>query len=232
MRSGELIALANRQRCVGDNLCTYCGSPAAGAYDLPDSFTQQSTLLHPNSSYRCVGCEWSQRETGTATYPDGTTKEWARSFARYHNWFLEENKAVPFTYAHREWLQNKLLDPPTGPWICSLTTGGQRHFLYMAKSGTRDHPIANLDGLAIPYTVDTLRDRRRLTVSLAACVGAVGLADSPGPSLWCAAVGLWGEAAEPMLAEWSRVWCEPLSRLAVYLTPKKEDALHECRLDS
>jgi hypothetical protein len=102
----------------------------------------------------------------------------------------------------------------------------------MARVGTREHPQVNLDGLAIPYTVDSLRLRRQLTVRLAACVGAVGLEGPPGTSLWCPTVERWGDLAEPMLEEWSRVWCEPLSRLAVYLTPKKEDSSNECNLVS
>lgn len=141
---------------------------------------------------------------------------------RGHSWLLTESESVPIRYQDKAYLLDRLLQPPRSNWLACITTGGQRHFLYQAVVNT-----VSLDGEPIYYTPAALRFRLDTTLFLSACVGAVNLDQEPGPSLWGPAFELFGERAEKILIHWAKVWAQPLSRLAIYFTPKKEDALRE-----
>jgi hypothetical protein len=222
MRTGELIAQAFRQTCSGEHQCVFCGAPASLPYQLKSSFTARSSLVRPGSQFCCVGCEISMRESGTVTYLDGVVKPWNISMMRGHSWWLEPSRAVPLRWQDKAWLYGQLLNPPAGPWLACISPGGQKHQLFCSQIGS-----VSLDGEIVDYSPSQLRSRRSLCVYLGACVGAVGLENEPGPSLWGAVTERYGDSAETALLEWLKVWGEPLSRLAVYFTPKKEDCISE-----
>jgi hypothetical protein len=202
-----------------------CGAPASEPYALLDTFTARDTLAVPGSAYRCAGCAVAMEEAGKAVYPDGTAKEWTKAFRRCHSWTITDRAAVPYTGAHAAALRAFVLDPPAPPWAaCVVGPTNGRQMLYLTPLNLDPHWCAVLvGGERVRYTRASLRERFRLTVALAAAGGLPSLDSVPAAHLASAAVRLYGARAEGMLVEWQAVREQPLSRLAVWLTPKKEE---------
>ena len=164
-------------------------------------------------------------ESGVAEYPDGTEKTWTKAFRRCHSWTVTANGATPYTGAHAASLRRFLLSPPAPPWAaCLVAPTNGRQLLYLTPLNI--DPVAwsvLVEGERVAYTRDSLRRRLGLTLGLASCGGLPSLDGPPKVALASAVILAHGERGESWLAEWSRVHSEPLSRLAIYLTPKRED---------
>jgi len=227
MRSApELLACAQGIDCRGDEPCIYCGAPADVPHAIPGSFTARDTLSSPGSSSICRGCVIATEEQGTASYPDGSTKAWSRAFRRCHSWTMTKSASVPYFPGHVPHLRRFLLAPPPPPWAaCIVGPTNGRQLIYLTPvTRSPGYGSVMLEGERVDYRQDDFAPRLRMALRLASVGGKPALSEPPSVSLASAALSL--PDGERLMLEWQRVHSEPLSRLAVFLTPKKDDCPH------
>lgn len=227
----SLLAVASGRPCSGPHRCVFCAAPASEPYTLPDSFTTRDTLRCPGSGYICSGCVLALEEVGTATYHDGERYEWTKAYRRMcsHVITADPRRVVMATKAHGDYLRGVCLSPPDPPFAVSLAVSGQKHVLYRGVvCWSRSDAAVTLEGERVDYRPDELADRLALCGRLCAATGKPALDETPGVSLWIRVCERYGAAAgESMCEEWDRVRQEPISRLASFLTPRKDVCDHE-----
>lgn len=231
----QLFALANGiQLRPGPHRCWHCGAACDDTHRSADwvkgNCTTHQYAAAPSSGYVCGGCVATLNERARITvYGDGVRE---RQKVRNYSWLVSRTICVAYTKAHVEALQAvALAPPPVTPYALALSTSGQRHLLYLARPVTDpSRPHAQLDDEEIPYTPTTLRARLSLTETVCAATGRLALTERPSFAIYRGLHALLPDGAGVAMAdEWSRVWSDPLSRLAAWLTPRKEICLE--RLD-
>ena len=222
MRLPELVGLAHGVACAGPHPCCFCGAAAARPYALPDSFTARDTLARPGSPWLCGGCAVCLQEAGVARYPDGTIYPFTKAFRRMLTHVVTAGSCVVATKAHTAWLRGVCLDPPDPPFGISVAVSGQKHVLYRGVvCHSREAVSLTLEGERIDYRPAELRGRLELAGRVCAATGKPALAETPGVAVWQRVCDRYA-AGEAICGQWCRVWREPLSRLAAFLSPPKE----------
>lgn len=224
MTACELLAIANGIKCEGEHKCVFCGAKAYREHALSETFTSHDTLVRPSSKHICEGCVIALQEAGTGTRPDGQEYTVNKSFRRMHTHIITEKQVVIATKEHIEFIRNTCLNPPEPPFVISIAISGQKHILYRgAVNRIREHVQVTLEGEKIEYHINNLKTRLELTSRLVAATGKPALASGMSVSMWFAVCDRYGRDNGGIYCkEWEKVQYEPLSRLAAFLTPKKE----------
>jgi len=228
----------------GPARCFYCGGPCAEAnrtdghrvVTLPDgrtkkvphvksTFTDWAAVAAPQSDWVCDGCLVAMREDAR----DVPGREGRPQKMRNYTWLITETRAAALTKADRPAIRSACLDPPTPPFALCLAETGQKQVLYRTPvNAARDPVAAQLDELRVTYRTAELGERIRLAATLAPHVGVSRLG-SPvaGAGMLRLADSLGDHRAAELLEQWEHVRGEPLSRLALFLTPASGDLDHE-----
>ena len=126
-------------------------------------------------------------------------------------------------------LRNAVLSPPAPPFAIVLTIGGRTHQLYrgiVCHDAAR--PTLTLEMERITYTPAELAERIDLCKQIIAATGKPRLADPPSASLVCSLQQHYAPGSEiRLISAWEPIWNSPLTRLALFLSPIKE----ECELE-
>lgn len=225
MTPGGLMALAHGTRCDGPHPCAFCGASADTPFAVPDTFTARDSLAAPHSPFVCRGCVIGREEVGEAAYPDGTRKAWGKAYRRTHSWLVTPAGAVPHFVAHLPALRRALLAPPQPPWAAVLVgpTNGVHHLYRAPVNLDPVHATVLVHGERANFTPSALRGRLRLACRIAALAGRPALDGEPSPALFAACLDADPAFGEAVAVEWPRVRTEPLTRLALFFAPKKED---------
>ena len=225
MTATQLYALRlGLQESGSSERCFYCGgrcgheTPAADF--VPPSFTALDATT--GSGYVCRGCVTTQDERATITLLDGETRDGQR--IRCYSWVVTDVVRAA-TKAHRAALLELCLSPPAPPYVMCFSDSGQRHLLYKARvCRSTEIAIASLEGDVIHYRPVDLRVRLTLCRRLARVVGKMPLLDGPldVPTALriCEAIGDYAP-----IENWNVIAEQPLSRLAAWLCPPKEECL-------
>jgi CRISPR type IV-associated protein Csf1 len=227
----HLFAAAHGIVCAGDLRCFFCGAPCDGSrpssqYVL-DSFTGRNGVPCPGSPAVCEGCVLCLREDAVVPYHDGEHRHVTKAATRMHSWVITEGRAVAATKAHMAWLRSVCLAPPPPPYAIVLTDSGQKHLLYRGVvCRSVDVASVTLEELRIDYRPHELVDRLELCKRLVAATGKPALAEPPAIRM-LQSVTEYHPDGEVFADTWRAVWCEPLSRLAAWLSPAKEEAQRE-----
>jgi len=199
-----------------------CGEDVAAKDFVKSSFTGLDTVTL--SSWVCLGCVASQGEKDQVILPDGEIREGQK--IRGYSWVITAKGRTSCTKAHRDWIMHQCLSPPETPFVICLTDSGQKHLLYRAVvCWSRDVITATLEGERIDYTPDALVERLALCKQIAAATGKPALKEALSPQSQMRIVE--HHDSEKPLALWLEVQTEPLSRLAAWLCPAKEECLNE-----
>jgi CRISPR type IV-associated protein Csf1 len=207
----------------GAERCYFCG----GACDtsnsvrdfVPDTFTARNAVAVPGSGFACDGCVWTQRIAETLTV-EGEMREHQKPWN--YSWIVTANSARALTKAHIPILRDACLNPPEPPFAIALASSGQRHILYLTPvNESRGSYVIGFEGERIPVSPASLSARIDLTSRLSAAIGKPRLPEPPAFSVYRDSMARYRDG-EAMADEWSRVWSEPLSRLAVFLTDRKD----------
>lgn len=227
MRIGELFAVAHGLACAGPHPCLLCGSPSAESYTLPDTFTTRDTLARPGSPFRCEGCRLAMAEVGDAVYPTGEVYRFAKAYRRMCSWVVTTSGATAYTKAHLDDLRAVCLTPPVPPFAVSIAVSGQKQVLYRAVV-CRDSasPTVTLEGERIDYRPAELVDRLDLVGRVCAATGKPALVEPPGPPVAFRLCERYA-GGEGLYERWAMCWESPLSRLASFLTPNRENCQRE-----
>lgn len=210
----------------GTEICFFCGGRCHQDHLATDyvksSFTQLASVNR--TRYVCKGCVEAMTEGVSLTLVDGVVKH--NQKPRGYSWVLTPNKKLACTKAHRAILLDLCLDPPITPFCICLSDSGQKHLLYSAVvNSTRDPITVTLEGVEITYRPSELRSRLRLAMQVCAVTGKPPMTDELGTMNQIALFDHYGN--DQVLRAWNACWREPLSRLAVWLCPPKEDCIRE-----
>lgn len=233
----QLYAMAHGVACIGSSPCFYCGAPCGPGSGgdvsvyVKDSFTGRSEVVAPGSPFVCAGCVLCLREDATVQLIDGTARHVAKCAIRSWSWLVTETATIAASKAHIRELRSVCLagdgGNPGKPWALVLSDSGQKHLLYRGVVNHGGPPWrVTLEVERIDYTPESLAARLRLCGQLIAATGKPALAEPLTPRFAGAVMERY-QNGETLVEDWSRVCREPLSRLAAWLSPKKEDCKHE-----
>lgn len=198
-------------RNVGEHRCFYCGAPADCKLVLSSSFIDWWIAKQPESKHICRGCEISIDEKIDIPGKDKKQK------TRNYSWLITSERKQHYTKGDKLAIAEVLLNPPPAPWAFAIAESGQKHLLYRTPVNSHDaEPYAvQLELTTVSYTPAELRERMELARKVVAAVGHKG-ASSPNLSLCIA-------ADAETLERWLNVLHEPLTALALYVTPSQKD---------
>lgn len=224
----ELFAAAhNKTPRTGPHRCYYCGALCDGSNEsreyVKSSFTGIDTVTAQHSPAVCDGCVMCLDERRTITTHDGQRREGQR--VRGYSWILSPAGAVPCTKADREFIRATCLAPPIPPYAISISDSGQKQLLYRGVvNHSRDVVTVTLEGERISYRQEQLAERIRLVMPLIAATGKPALEEglSVRQRMTCTE-----ECGEEAVSRWKLVCGEPLTTLAIWLSPGKEGCINE-----
>lgn len=221
MSLGELAAAAfGVPFRHGGRRCFYCGSRcgdnALASEHVRSSFTSRDTVAA--GTHVCDGCIAAICEDATLRLPTGEIRHGQKR--RGYSWVLTTDGAVAASKSHMNYLRSVCLSPPAPAVIC-LAVSGQKHLLYRSRVNTDStHAMVNLESETITYSPSELAVRIAMTTRLAAVIGKPGL--EPPMELGTQLYYLRNGGCDELLDQWISIQGEPLSRLAIFLTPSKE----------
>jgi len=200
---------------VGDATCFYCGCAADKPLKVSDTFADGWSVAAPNSKLMCRGCEKAFCESMPIA-----GKEKPQKFRNY-SWLITRSKAIPLTKANKSEIAGILLNPPNEPWALAIAESGQKHLVYRTPANVDQCGIylIRLEDELVCYEPLPLMDRIELCRMVVAKIGHKGAND---PSVSSAIV-----MGCELYKKWSAVYREPLTRLALFVTPGKS----ECEME-
>lgn len=215
---------------AGPHTCFYCGLPCSGELAtkqyVASTFNDWATVGCPNSDRVCRGCMVALDEKLLLPGKDRPQK------TRNYSWLTMASDRQHFSKADIAALRGICLDPPLPPWALTIATSGQRHLLYKTPVNMSAGPewTVLLENERVTYRPDDLTQRLALLLPIVAAVGKIAPAAGPLELSHVMAIEqLVGESATELAAAWEAVRDEPLSRLALFLSPNREDSLDEYR---
>lgn len=222
----ELLAISKGQALRGSERCFYCGASCdqshCAAEWVKDSFTSRDTVF--GGRFVCVGCTLALDESATITLLDGTVR--AEQKKRCYSWVITTDKALAATKAHRDLLMRRCLAPPEPPYAIVLSDSGQKHLLYRGCVGQSEaRAVVSLEGERIDYEPRELAERIELCKKLIAGSGKPALAEPLSANTAMRIIA--HHRDDSLVDSWSIVCESPLSRLALWLAPGKEECLRE-----
>lgn len=211
---------------TGDNICFFCGGLCGREMRakefVKESFTSLDTVTL--SKWVCPGCVATQSETATIELVDGEVRHDQK--IRGYSWIITKNARLAATKSHRQKLIEMCIVPPRPPFVISIADSGQKHLLYRAVvNQSRSIVTASLEGIPITYEPHVLLSRIELVKRLIAAVGKPALEEPLTTALQMRVVEHYDSAE--FLTAWQSVSGQQLSKLALWLAPKKEDCERE-----
>lgn len=211
MTATDLLASALALPRGGANRCTFCAAPCATPYHLPDSFTAIDRLACPGSAHACSGCLYAATASEGQS-PDGKPWMWS--------WLITPSSAERHALCTmlggervtvgRAALREACLNPPPAPYVIALCPSGRTHTLYRsAVHGGGPGAMVNLDGEAVRYEVEQMRERLALCGRVAQEFGVKAARECLPIS-----AGRWTAESADLAKQWEMVRAETLTRAA------------------
>jgi hypothetical protein len=218
----------------GRHHCYYCGAACSGEHlakdHVCDTFTNRDIVHFPGSPYVCLGCVESMGAgPDSMQMIDGTIKvrENARGMQpRMYSWILERDRKRAATKAHIAFLRAVVLNPPAPPFAIILADSGQKQLIFRAPVAmSREIFPIMLEDVIIEARPEMLDARLKSARPICAALGKPALLGELGVSAFTRYLDYFGDCDG--LEAWLAVRLEPLSRLAAWLSPNKEDSQDE-----
>jgi len=223
----------------GIHECYYCGGPCDGSETTRDwvksTFTNRDIVARPGSEYVCRGCVETFRDHDitlidgeqrgpSSSHPEARRRKGQR--VRQYSWIITRHYRRAATKAHIAHLRQAVLDPPDPPFAIVLADSGQKQLLFRAPVAfDRDiYPlmledeVILVDRYELPQRIETVK-------RLIAALGKPALFEPFGTSHAIRTYEYHQD--DSPLVEWGQIRAEPLSRLAAWLAPNKEECAHE-----
>lgn len=206
--------------------CFYCGGKCGREHRAADvvksSFTALDTVTL--SDYVCPGCICAMDESATVTLLDGEIRHDQKT--RMYSWVVCNGTRRAATKAHRSALLTICTMPPPAPFVVSISDSGQRQLLYLAKvCMDASQPVVTLEGEVIRYRPAELIARLSMCKRIAAATGKPALLETITAQTAMRVIDYHGD--ESLVMEWQKTQSEPLTRLAAWLCPPKEECQSE-----
>lgn len=224
MNASALLAMALTGAVpTGPHRCFYCGHACDESHarrdHVKDTFTDLGAVRCPRSEWVCAGCVLSMREKIEMPGHDKPQK------ARNYSWLITPCSATPYSKAQIPALRRICLEPPAPPYAIAIATSGQKHVIFKTPVCHSPHRVVVcLEGEVVDFTPDEFAERMALVTRIVANTGKPALAGEPDVSMAMRIFDACGEAGMHDFDTWKLVWSQPLSRLAVFLAPSKQEA--------
>ena len=204
----------------GGERCAYCGQPCGVSHlaDIKKTWSDWPSLANPSGPYRCAGCEIAMDERRSIKGKEKPQK------VRTYSWLVNaDGEMEPATKGDMDRMRNWCLDPPSPPYAVSISTGGQKHFLYRSLAClSRRYRTVCLDGEPISYYAEGMESALLLADRISAATGKVCLAAPLDVTAAGRIFDYWSDA-EAIVDSWSLTQTSPLGRLVSFLAmPKKK----------
>jgi hypothetical protein len=228
------ILFAGNKHITGENRCYYCGADCDSSYHAADfvkpTFTNRDIVKFPGSEYVCTGCALSLGQGDDEMMMiDGIIKKRENQRGmqpRMYSWILTREKKLAATKAHIRQLKEAILCPPDPPFSIILSDSGQKQLIFRAPIALdRSCYALLLEDIKIELSTNLLAERLSLALPVCAALGKPALLGEMGINTYIRFEEYCGDISG--LERWLRIREEPLSRLAAWLSPSKEDAKHE-----
>lgn len=211
---------------TGNCVCFYCGGRCDDTHAASDivrpTFTALDTVTR--SPWVCQGCVVAMAEGIDITTIDGEVKRNQKT--RGYSWIATKRTRTACTKAHRQQLLEACMQPPSPPYAICISDSGQRHLLYRTPvCWSQDIVTVTLEGEVVTYEPTRLWARIDLCKRIAAATGKPALKEQLSAQSQMRIVEHYGDDAS--LAAWLAMQNEPLSRLAAWLCPPKEECISE-----
>lgn len=223
--ASQLFAQSLGISCHGKNLCYYCGGSCGAEFPaknhVKSSFSDTDIVQRPGSEFVCAGCVACLQEKADITLIDGEKRTGQK--IRNYSWIITQDSAKAATKSHRERIQLTLVSPPDPPFVLCVSDSGQKHFLpHISRvCHSKRFVTCNLDGEIIVYEPAHLVLRYSLTMQICAVLGKPSLDGLLTTSQSMQVMDYHNDAC--LVDEWNKVCNEPLTRLALWVTPPKKD---------
>jgi hypothetical protein len=210
----------------GPHRCFYCCATTAEDNPAMDfvksSFTGLDTVSL--SQWVCSGCIEAMQEDATIVMPDGDVRN--KQKVRGYSWVLTGDKKQACTKSHREWIAIQCINPPPSPFVICLSDSGQKHLLYRSVvNWCREVVTVSLEGQLITYRPEELVMRLSLCRRVCAATGKPAMKNSMDAQTQMRIIEHFGN--DETFAAWQDCYSEPLTQLAVWLCPPKEQCLND-----
>jgi hypothetical protein len=210
----------------GDATCFYCSGSTPEKNSIADfvkpSFTGLDSVSR--SKWVCDGCVETLKEGIDLTLIDGEVK--SNQKTRGYSWIITSEGRQACTKAHRVALLDACLHPPKPPFAICITDSGQKHLLYRGVVNRAPGVVTvTLEGVAITYHTSDLKSRLELCRKVCAATGKPAMQDAMSAQTLMRIADYFGD--EEVLTAWLDCCSEPLTQLAVWLCPPKEECTNE-----
>lgn len=197
-----------------------CGSDVPSSSFVKDSFTGLDTVTF--SPFVCYGCVASQGEQSEIELPFSEIRSGQK--VRGYSWVLTEKRKIAATKAHRDFLFESIRNPPGRPFSIVIAESGQKHLIYRSVvNWDIDHFVVGLETEHIQVDRSKVDERMGLVRRVCAVVGKPALT---GKMSSFAGMSLFETLGQEGLDQWLSVASDPLTRLMVWLCPKKEECVN------
>jgi hypothetical protein len=195
---------------------------------VKETFTNRDIVKYPGSKHVCQGCAeslgWGEDEM---TMLDGSVKKRTndRGMApRMYSWILTGDKRVAFTKAHISLARDIICKhQPEPPFSIIIADSGQKQLIFRAPIAmSREVFPLMLEDEIIEVTPELLRERIAIATPIVAATGKSILLDEFSIRTYVAYEKYHGNI--DALDAWAKIQQEPLSRLAAWLSPNKEES--------
>lgn len=210
----------------GSETCFYCGGCCDQTHSAKDvvksSFTGLDTVTL--SQWVCVGCVDAMQEKINITQIDGDSRDGQK--VRGYSWIITETERHACTKRHRVELLNACINPPKPPFVVCISDSGQKHLLYRSVvNHSRNQITVTLEGESITYQPKELIERLELCKQIAAATGKPAMKETMSTQTQMRIIEHY--ESYDVLAAWLDCFSKPLTRLAVWLCPAKEECVSE-----
>lgn len=221
----------------GAERCFFCGANCdnslLSADCVAESFMERDLVRAPHSDFVCDGCAESMRSDipfvemldGERKLPKAGSSRLIQ--VRWFSWIIANGKSLAATPAHRDLIAETCLNPPKPPFaIC--VADGNKHLLYRTPVNHNQENIAVMcEGELIYFTPQQLRERLFLMMRVISICGKGGdsitrLLDPQQNMSVAMQLNAWDDS---LFSDWLAVRDEPLTSLAIWLCPGKDDCL-------
>jgi len=223
----ELYATAHGSTCRGAERCFFCSAACETDLDarrfVKESFTGRSSVACPSSRFVCRGCELGFRDAADFDQIDGSRRSVAKNAIRSFSWIVTRDRALAASPAHMDAIRAVCLEPPEPPYSIVLSVAAKAHLLYRGVV-VRDDRAAGvtLEGEPIRYRPDELESRLALAGRICAAIGKPGLQVAVNSTTALKVISRRPDGAGD-LDSWISIQKQPLSRLASWVCPIKEN---------
>lgn len=213
-------------RCASKKSCFFCGvdcPPDLLTKDyLSPAFNAGRTVAAPDSDFICESCVWFLQEKATINLANQERRE--NQKVRSYSWVVSGSTRTAYTKAHLPELQAICLAPPAPPFKILLADSGQKHLFYRSEFNlSTDRFTVQLEETSVLVSPPAIAERLALTRQINESIGKFGksfLSKSPSVNLAARLIEIFGATeGERIFENWVAVYPQPLTNLAVWLTP-------------